>query len=127
MVIGICRSNRDLGISLALSLHAMLRGSVFRAPMVGLDIGTSGVKAVALRRGRARWALAAAAEMPMFPSTDEPAPIAAVSAAVRQVLDGLGLRRARVAAALPGHAVIVKRLSLPAMTREVLEDAIPWE
>ena len=37
------------------------------------------------------------------------------------------MRRARVSAASSGHAVIVKRLSLPAMSQAELGDAIPWE
>ncbi len=37
------------------------------------------------------------------------------------------MRRARVSAALSGHAVIVKRLSLPSMSEAELGDAIPWE
>jgi type IV pilus assembly protein PilM len=97
--------------------------------MVGLDIGTSGVKAVALRRSRAGWTLAAAGEMPvpLVSGQDEAAPPAEVGAAVRQVLDDLGMRRVRLTAALSGHAVIVKRLSLPAMTPGELAEAIPWE
>ncbi len=96
--------------------------------MVGLDIGTSGIKAVALRRSRAGWLLTGAGQvaMPRVGGTEATGP-AEVSAAVRQVLDGLGMRRLRVAAALSGHAVIVKRLSLPAMTRGELAEAIPWE
>ncbi len=50
-----------------------------------------------------------------------------MSEAVSQVLDSMKMRRARVAAALSGHAVIVKRLSLPAMTEAELGEAIPWE
>src|SRR5262249_17010774 len=52
---------------------------------------------------------------------------AAVSEAVNQLLDSLKMRRARVASALSGHAVIVKRLSLPSMSQAELNDAIPWE
>jgi type IV pilus assembly protein PilM len=37
------------------------------------------------------------------------------------------LKRARVTAALSGHAVIVKRLSLPPMSQAELNEAIPWE
>ena len=37
------------------------------------------------------------------------------------------MKRARVASALSGHAVIVKRLSLPSMSQAELADAIPWE
>jgi type IV pilus assembly protein PilM len=51
----------------------------------------------------------------------------AVSEAVGSLLDSLRMRRARVAAALSGHAVIVKRLSLPTMSPAELSEAIPWE
>jgi type IV pilus assembly protein PilM len=46
---------------------------------------------------------------------------------VNQLLESLGLRRASITSALAGHAVIVKRLSMPAMTPAELTEAIPWE
>jgi len=104
-------------------------GSAFRAPTVGLDIGTSAVKAVVLRKQRGGWSLVAAGETPLADGHEEtgaPEPTA-VSGAVEQLLGSLKQRRARVAAALSGHAVIVKRLSLPVMTDEELNEAIPWE
>jgi len=52
---------------------------------------------------------------------------ALVSDTVHQLLDSLKLRRATVASALSGHAVIVKRLALPAMSQAELTEAIPWE
>jgi type IV pilus assembly protein PilM len=52
---------------------------------------------------------------------------ALVADTVNQLLDSLRLRRATVASALSGHAVIVKRLSLPAMSQAELTEAIPWE
>ena len=52
---------------------------------------------------------------------------ALVSDTVSQLLDSLKLRRANVASALSGHAVIVKRLSLPSMSAAELTEAIPWE
>ena len=108
----------------------MVLGSAFRPSMVGLDIGSSAVKAVALKRGRGGWSLVAAGEAPLPEgslhdgSAAEPT---AVSAVVSQLLDSMRMRRARVAAALSGHAVIVKRLSLPAMSQAELNEAIPWE
>ena len=102
--------------------------AAFRASTIGLDIGSSAVRAVGLRRTRSGWSLTAAADAP-FPLTDGDgtAPSAAVTAEViRQALDGLRMPKARVAAALSGH-VIVKRLSLPAMTAAELAEAIPWE
>jgi type IV pilus assembly protein PilM len=108
----------------------MALGSVFRSPIVGLDIGSSAVKAVVLRRGRAGWSLVSAGEAPLPDgslnggTTAEPT---AVSEAVAGLFDTMRLRRARVATALSGHAVIVKRLSLPGMSQAELRDAIPWE
>jgi type IV pilus assembly protein PilM len=98
--------------------------------MVGLDIGSSAVKAVALKRGRGGWSLVAAGEAPLPEGSLQDGAAAeptAVSAVVSQLLDSMRMRRARVAAALSGHAVIVKRLSLPAMSQAELNEAIPWE
>ena len=108
----------------------MLLGSAFRPPVVGLDIGSSAVKAIVLRRGRAGWSLVAAGETPLPDGSIQDGAAsdpAAVSGAVSQLLDSLKVRRARVAAALAGHAVIVKRLSLPSMSEAELGEAIPWE
>jgi type IV pilus assembly protein PilM len=107
----------------------MLLGAAFRPPVVGLDIGSSAVKAVVLKRGRAGWSLVSAGEVAIAsPANHDAAPEpAAVSEAVGEVFDQLKVRRARVATALAGHAVIVKRLSLPAMSQAELSEAIPWE
>jgi type IV pilus assembly protein PilM len=50
-----------------------------------------------------------------------------VSETAAALLDTLGLRRAHIATALSGQAVIVKRLALPPMRAEELAEAIPWE
>lgn len=50
-----------------------------------------------------------------------------VSETAAALLDTLGLRRAHIATALSGQAVIVKRLALPPMRSEELAEAIPWE
>src|SRR6187200_1052838 len=105
-------------------------GAAFRPPTVGLDIGSSAVKAVVLKRGRGGWSLVAAGEAPMPEGSLQDGTAAeptAVSEAVSGLLDSLKMRRARVAAALSGHAVIVKRLSLPSMSAAELTEAIPWE
>ncbi len=105
-------------------------GAAFRPPTVGLDIGSSAVKAVVLRRARAGWSLVAVGEAPLPDGSLRDGTAAeptAVSEAVSGLLDSLKVRRARVAAALSGHSVIVKRLSLPSMTLAELAEAIPWE
>lgn len=108
----------------------MVLGAAFRPPSVGLDIGSSAVKAVALKRNRNGWSLVAAGESPVpdgAMADGAAAQPAAVSEAVSNVLGTMKMRRARVAAALSGHAVIVKRLSLPSMSQAELNEAIPWE
>jgi type IV pilus assembly protein PilM len=108
----------------------MQLGSALRPPIVGLDIGSSAVKAIVLRRGRGGWSLVAAGEAPLPEGSIQDGAASEptlVSEAVSQLLDSLKVRRARVAAALAGHAVIVKRLSLPSMSDAELSEAIPWE
>lgn len=99
--------------------------AAFRPPLVGLDLGSHAVKAVALRRSRGGWRLFAAGELAMPPG--EQATQERVSETAAALLDTLGLRRAHIAAALSGQAVIVKRLALPQMRKEELAAAIPWE
>jgi len=97
----------------------------FRPPVVGLDLGSHTVKAVAMRANRRGWTLLAAGELAMPPG--ERVTQEQVSETASALLDTLGLRRAQVSAALSGQAVIVKRLALPPMRAEELADAIPWE
>lgn len=108
----------------------MALASPFRPPTVGLDIGSSAVKAVVLKKVRSGWSLVAAGETPLPERGDRDdgqTDAEEVSGAVSQLFDSIRLRRARVAAALSGHAVIVKRLSMPSMTEAELGEAIPWE
>ena len=106
-------------------------GSAFRPPLVGLDIGSSAVKAVVAQAGprrlvarrRRRGADARrrhAGRRRRRARRRSATPSARCSTRCK-------MRRARVAAALSGHAVIVKRLSLPAMSQAELSEAIPWE
>jgi type IV pilus assembly protein PilM len=108
----------------------MVLNAAFRTQTVGLDIGSSAVRAVVLKKGRSAWSLVAAGEEPLPENaiqdgvTLEPA---IVSGAVTRLIDSLRLKKARVASALSGHAVIVKRLWLPTLEESDLDDRIPWE
>jgi type IV pilus assembly protein PilM len=107
----------------------MVLSSAFRTQTVGLDIGSSAVRGVVLKRGRGSWSLIAAGEEPLPDhciedgATLEPA---LVSGAVTRLIDSFRLKKARVASALSGHSVIVKRLWVPVEESE-LNDRIPWE
>ena len=99
-------------------------------PLVGLDLGSSAVKAVELRRVRAGFELVRAGIEPLEPGAVAEGAIEdadSVSAAIRRVFSRSRIRSRKVATSVSGHSVIVKKLTLPAMSREELEDSIQWE
>jgi type IV pilus assembly protein PilM len=97
---------------------------------IGLDIGSSSVKAVQLRRKGAGWALHAFGMQPLLPQTIVDGTImdqAAVSDAVRQLWSRLRLRQKDVAIAIAGHSVIIKKIAVPQMSPETLAANIRTE
>lgn len=90
---------------------------------IGLDIGSSSVKAVQLRRKGAGWALHAFGMQPLVPQTIVDGTImdqGAVSDSVRQLWSRLRLKQKDVAIAIAGHSVIIKKIAVPQMARETL-------
>ena len=51
----------------------------------------------------------------------------AIADSVREAVDSAGIKSKDVAAAVAGHSVIVKKVALPTMSRDELEDQIQWE
>ena len=98
--------------------------------VVGLDVGSSAVKAIELKTsGRVRRVGAYAIEPIPVDSIVDGAIIDAVSVAdaIRRVFERAGIRTREVAASLSGNAVIVKKISLPIMTEAELAESIRWE
>ena len=100
--------------------------------IVGLDIGSASVKAVELAvKGRGDDFELTHLGIAMLP----PEAIvqgaflnsSAIVDAIREAIDTAKIRSKNVAAAVSGHSVIVKKVSLPAMTREELDEQIRWE
>ena len=52
---------------------------------------------------------------------------AAITESIREAIDNAKIRNKNVAAAVCGHSVIVKKVSLPVMTRDELDEQIRWE
>ncbi len=97
--------------------------------LVGLDIGSSAVKAIELKRSRSGYSVAAIGVEPVpHDSIVDGAVIdfVAVTAAVRRVLDNKRFTSREVAAALSGNSVIVKSISLPHLKEPALSDSIYW-
>jgi type IV pilus assembly protein PilM len=97
---------------------------------VGLDIGSSAVKAVELRPAGKGFKVAAFGSEPIPPDSIVDGAIidgAAVSDAIRRLFESRGFKTKDVAASLSGNAVIVKKINLPVMTPAELSESIFWE
>jgi len=98
--------------------------------VVGLDIGSSSVKAVELKTAGKGFKVVAFAIEPVPPDSIVDGAIidgAAVADAIRRVFENKAFKTKEVAASLSGNAVIVKKISLPVMTAAELAESIYWE
>jgi type IV pilus assembly protein PilM len=97
---------------------------------IGLDIGSSSVKVVQLRESAKGIHLVNFGVEPLPAQTIVDGSImnqTAVVDAIRVLKANLGLRGKEVATAISGHSVIIKKIKVPPMTPEELEEQIPWE
>ena len=100
--------------------------------VVGLDIGSSSVKAVEIAsKGRDRgFELRGLGIAPLQNEAIVQGAFLNSSAIVDAITEAIEVGRIKATAAavaVSGHSVIVKKVGLPAMTREELEDQIQWE
>ena len=98
--------------------------------VVGLDIGSSAVKAVELKAVGKGYKVVAFAIEPVPPDSIVDGAIidgAAVADAIRRVFENKAFKTKEVAASLSGNAVIVKKINLPVMTEAELAESIYWE
>ncbi|QOX78677.1 type IV pilus assembly protein PilM [Trichlorobacter lovleyi] len=98
--------------------------------LVGIDIGSSSVKLVQLWPTREGYQLLNAAIMPLPPEAivdNSLMDTAAVVDAVKNLVASLGIKSKDAACSISGNAVIIRKIALPAMTSEELEDQISWE
>jgi type IV pilus assembly protein PilM len=98
--------------------------------VVGLDIGSSAVKAVELKPAGKGYKVTAFGSESVPPDSIVDGAIidgAAVADAVRRLFEGRKIQTKEVAASLSGNAVIVKKITLPVMTAAELAESIYWE
>ena len=98
--------------------------------LVGLDIGSSSIKAVELKSTKAGYELVSFGMESLAQDTvvdgaimDAPQ----VANAISKIFDAQRVKTKNVATSVSGHSVIVKRVPLPLMTEEELYDRIPSE
>jgi type IV pilus assembly protein PilM len=98
--------------------------------LVGLDIGSSAVKAIELKPAGKGYKVAAIGVEPIPPDSIVDGTIidsVAVSDAIRRLFAGKQLKAKEVAASLSGNSVIVKKITLPVMSEQELSESIYWE
>ncbi len=98
--------------------------------LVGLDIGSSAIKAIELKPAGKAYRVIAFGSQALPPDSIVDGAIidgTAVVDAIRRLFDGLKASTKDVAASLSGNAVIVKKIALPSMTEAELAESIYWE
>jgi type IV pilus assembly protein PilM len=98
--------------------------------VVGLDIGSSAVKAVEVKGSGKSYKVTAFGIEPVPPDSIVDGAIidgAAVADAIRRLFESKNIKTKDVAASLAGNAVIVKKITLPKMTEAELAESIYWE
>jgi len=99
-------------------------------PYLSLDIGSSSIKAVEVRGRGTQMRVAHAVALPTPPSAIQNNMVyetAAVAETTRALMESSGMSARKVILAVPGPAVIIKRVTLPAQSERDLENTILFE
>ncbi len=97
---------------------------------IGLDLGSSAVKLTQVKKLRSGFQLLNFGIEPVPPDTIVDGAIlnhSGVVEAVRALMDRLRIKQKEVALAISGNALIIKKIFVPAMTPDELEEQVPWE
>jgi type IV pilus assembly protein PilM len=98
--------------------------------LVGLDIGSSAVKALELKPAGKGYKVGAIGVEPIPPDSIVDGAIidsVAVADAIRRLFTNKQFKARDVAASLSGNSVIVKKITLPVMSDQELAESIYWE
>jgi type IV pilus assembly protein PilM len=98
-----------------------------RRQLVGLDIGSSSIKLVQLKQSKGRYFLQRAGVKALEPEVIVDGTVmdeGRVVSAIREVFEESKVKNKLVAISISGHAVIVKKISLPPMPDEELEGQV---
>lgn len=97
---------------------------------IGLDIGSSAVKLCVLKEAKKGMQLVALDQQQLPPETIVDGALmnaSVVTDAVAQLLARNKVRLKEAALSVSGNTVIIKKITLPLMTQEELEESIQWE
>jgi type IV pilus assembly protein PilM len=107
----------------------MLKRGISKKNLVGLDIGSSSVKAVELQSKRGGLELVSLGYENLQPDTIVDGQIMElnnVSNVISNIFREHQIKTDRVAAGVSGHSVIVKNIIVPQMSEAELEESIDW-
>jgi type IV pilus assembly protein PilM len=99
-------------------------------PYLSVDIGSNSIKLVEIRGVAGQLEVTKAFAVPTPAAAIQNnmvSEVSAVAEAIRAVVESQGLRANKVIAAVPGPAVIIKRVTLPAQSAQELENSILFE
>ena len=98
--------------------------------LIGLDIGSGSIKLLELREGRKGYKLERFGFKPIDPELIVDGTVMDAGRLVEAVKELLAEQKVKVkdvAISVSGHSVIVKKITLPLMTEDELEESIRWE
>ncbi|UVT19228.1 MAG: type IV pilus assembly protein PilM [Nitrospira sp.] len=98
-----------------------------RRQLVGLDIGSSAIKVAQLKESKGRYFLQKFGVKPLEPEVIVDGTVmdeGRVVSAIQELFDEANVKNKHVAISISGHAVIVKKISLPPMPDDELEGQV---
>jgi type IV pilus assembly protein PilM len=101
---------------------------------LGLDIGSNSVKLIQLReqrrRGQVGFVLHSFGMKPLPPEAIVDGALmnsTAIVQAIQELIGELKIKQREAAIGVSGHSVIIKKISMPRMSQDELEESIQWE
>ncbi len=98
--------------------------------VIGIDIGSSSIKLVQLKEHKGGYQLVNAGIIPLPPEAIVDNTLMdslSIVEALKGITSSLGVKIKDVACSISGNSVIIRKISLPAIPPEELEDQISWE
>jgi len=98
--------------------------------LIGLDIGSSSIKAVELDWGKKGPRLKHFGMIPLPPEAIVDGAFmdsSSIVESIRSLIEGLRIRTKKAAVSISGHSVYIKTINVPTMSEVQLEESIKWE
>ena len=98
--------------------------------IIGLDIGSASLKLAELKSSRSGYQLKNIGEAILPPGSIVKKVITnrdAVAGTLLTLVRDLGVKNKNVVISISGHSVIIKKVTLPSMSKNELAESIPWE